>query len=291
MRHWRLLSLSCIGLCAWLWTLAGQPASTDTAHVAVSSERPVTEAPHTVEQQPHAAMPAQAAHCGAVVKAHKHQLDDWILALQSEQLEQNWAHYTHRLPLCLQALAHDYMNYKKALTEVENTLTVHERFEALQTLQGQYFSDEVIAAWFADENRWNAQTLDRWQILSDQSLSEQARRELIDAHISQLPQEERETIVATQTLITLKQSWQTMDYNQLSARYGDEAAERLMQAKQTQSDWAQRVADYKQQRDVLLASQDGLSIQREITALKDALFTTNEQKRLAVVLSEPGFGE
>ncbi|TMP38355.1 lipase secretion chaperone [Pseudoalteromonas rubra] len=284
MRHWRLLSLSCIGLCAWLWALAGQPASTGTAHVAVSSERPVTEAPQTVEQQPHAAMPAQAAHCGAVVKAHKHQLDDWILALQSEQLEQNWAHYTHRLPLCLQALAHDYMNYKQALTEVENTLTVHERFEALQTLQGQYFSDEVVAAWFEEENRWNAQTLERWQILSDQSLSEQARRGLIDAHISQLPQEERETIVATQTLITLKQSWQTMDYNQLSARYGDEAAERLMQARQAQTDWAQRVADYKQQREVLLAQGSESTSQAKIAALEQTLFSENEQKRLAVLL-------
>ncbi|WP_052713277.1 lipase secretion chaperone [Pseudoalteromonas rubra] len=285
MRHWRLLSLSCIGLCAWLWYLAGQPASTGTAHAVASSERPVTEAPNTIAQQSHVAMPAQAAHCGAIVKAHKHQLDDWILALQSEQLEQNWAHYTHRLPLCLQALAHDYMNYKQALTEVENTLTVHERFEALQTLQGQHFSDEVIAAWFADENRWNAQTLERWQILSDQSLSEQARRELIDAHISQLPQEERETIVATQTLITLKQGWQTMDYNQLSAEYGDEAAARLMQTRKEQQQWRERVAQFKQRRAEIQAGQSGGAQQSALAALRASMFTDTEQKRLAVVLA------
>ncbi|AZZ96414.1 lipase secretion chaperone [Pseudoalteromonas sp. R3] len=284
MRHWRLLSLSCIGLCAWLWYLAGQSASTGTTHVAATSQRPVTEAPHMIEQQSNAAMPAQAEHCGAIVKAHKHQLDDWILALQSEQLEHNWAQYTHRLPLCLQELAHDYMNYKQALTEVETTLTIHERFEALQTLQGQYFSDEVIAAWFADESRWNAQTLERWKILSDQSLSEQTRDELMDAHISQLPQEERETIVATQTLVTLKHSWKTMDYNRLSARYGDEAAERLMQARQSQTDWAQRVADYKQQRDVILAQEPDSTSHDKIAALEQALFSENEQKRLAVLL-------
>ncbi|MCG7537095.1 lipase chaperone [Pseudoalteromonas sp. OOF1S-7] len=284
MRYRRLLSLSGIGLCAWLWYLAGQPDTKDPRDIAAANERPVTEAPLMIEQQPHAAMPTQTAHCGAIVKAHKHQLDDWIFALQSEQLEQSWAQYTHRLTLCLQGLAHDYMNYKQALTKVENTLTVHERFEALQTLQGQYFSAEVIAAWFADENRWNAQTLERWQILSDQSLSEQARGELIDAHISQLPREERETIEATQTLITLKQSWQTMNYNQLSARYGDEAAERLMHAKNTQTRWAQRVADYKQQRDAILAHDSDSTSQAKIAALEQTLFSVNEQKRLAVLL-------
>ncbi|MCO7190685.1 MULTISPECIES: lipase chaperone [unclassified Pseudoalteromonas] len=285
MSYRRLLSLSCIGLSVCLWYLAMQQADTESTKVAVASARPVTETPYAYDQQLVAAMSAQTVHCGAVTKAHKHQLDDWILALQGEQLEHSWANYTSRLPVCLQKLAHDYMNYKQALMEIPSNLTIHERFEALQTLQGQYFSPDVLEAWFSDENRWNTQALERWQILADQSLSVQARGELINAHISQLPQDERETIVATQTLATLQQSWQTMDYNQLSARYGDEAAERLMQARSTRTNWEQRLADYKQRRAELLAGYTGSDEQAEIDMLKQALFSANEQKRLAVILA------
>ncbi|KAF7781479.1 hypothetical protein PRUB_b0711 [Pseudoalteromonas rubra] len=247
------------------------------------SARVVTETPHQIKAQSAAVMPAEPEHCSAITRAHKHQLDDWVLLLQNEQLEQHWAQQTHRLPPCLRDIAHDYMAYKQALTQVDTNLTMHERFEALQTLQGLYFSAEVIAAWFESENRWHAQTLARWQILSDKTLSEQTRTELIGAHISQLPQTERQTIEATQTLITLKHSWHNMDYNQLSARYGDAAAQRLMQVRHNQSSWTQRVSEYKQRRSELLekgASDDALA------SLTQTLFTQNERKRLSVILSQ-----
>lgn len=287
MRYWRLLSLGCVGLSVCLWSLLPERDHEVTTEMVTGSARTVTETPHQIEAQSVAVMPAEFEHCGVITRAHKHQLDDWILLLQKEQLEQHWAQQTHRLPPCLQDIAHDYMAYKQALTQVDTNLSMHERFEALQTLQGQYFSTEVIAAWFESENRWHAQTLARWQILSDKTLSEQTRAELIDAHISQLPQTERQTIEATQTLITLKHSWHNMDYNQLSAEYGDEAATRLMQTRKEQLQWRERVAQFKQRRAEILASQIGGAQQSALTALRASMFTDTEQKRLAVVLAYP----
>ncbi|QPB85615.1 hypothetical protein CWC22_021640 [Pseudoalteromonas rubra] len=283
MRYWRLLSLSCVGLSVCLWTLLLERDPEVTTEIVTGSARVVTETPHQIKAQFEAVMPAEPEHCSVITRAHKHQLDDWVLLLQNEQLEQHWAQQTHRLPPCLRDIAHDYMAYKQALTQVDTNLTMHERFEALQTLQGLYFSAEVIAAWFEGENRWHAQTLARWQILSDKTLSEQTRTELIDAHISQLPQTERQTIEATQTLITLKHSWHNMDYNQLSARYGDAAAQRLMQVRHNQSSWTQRVSEYKQRRSELL--EKGAS-DEALTSLTRDLFTQNERKRLSVILSQ-----
>ncbi|MCG7548183.1 lipase chaperone [Pseudoalteromonas sp. Of7M-16] len=230
--------------------------------------------------------PPPSAPCGAVSKAHKHLLDDWILALQSQQQLDNWRQSLKALPHCLQDIAHSYMLYKQALAHVDENLTIAERFDVLSSLQTQYFPQPVATAWFSEENNWHAHALTRWHILSDKSLSKNDRDALLSAHISQLPQKQRHTIEAAQAFLQLRQHWQSMDYNDFSASFGNDAAQRLVQAQQDQKKWQLRVDNYilkyksiKETTPVALQS-------HRLDTLKQSLFNVHEQKRLNVVMAK-----
>ncbi|MBQ4878352.1 lipase chaperone [Pseudoalteromonas luteoviolacea] len=223
--------------------------------------------------------------CSTVTKSHKTYIDDWLVKLQHKQQVESWPQFIEQLPICLRSLAHDYMSYKMALTKVDPFLNIHERFEALTALQRQYFSQQVINAWFEDENSWHTHTLTRWQILSDKTLSEDMRKSLLDAHISQLPDAQRQVIESSQRFLTLKNNWHSMDYNQLSTNFGGEAAERLIALQLKQKQWQHRIRHYKQAYQAIVA-QGALEQQdARISALKHNLFDSNELKRLDVILA------
>ncbi|KZN58691.1 hypothetical protein N473_04460 [Pseudoalteromonas luteoviolacea CPMOR-1] len=223
--------------------------------------------------------------CSTVTKSHKAYIDDWLITLQHKLQVENWPQFIHQLPACLQSLAHDYMHYKVALTEIDPNLNMHERFEALAVLQKQHFSQQVISAWFKDENSWHVHTLARWHILSDQTLSDDMRKSLLDAHISQLPNAQRQIIESSQRFIELKNNWHAMDYNQFSANFGGEAAERLVALQSKQQQWQQRIQHYKQAHQAIVAQAPLEQQDERVSTLKHSLFDSNELKRLDVILA------
>ncbi|MDK2595463.1 lipase secretion chaperone [Pseudoalteromonas obscura] len=229
--------------------------------------------------------PPPSAPCGAVSKAHKHLLDDWILALQSQQQLGSWQQSLKALPHCLQDVAHSYMLYKQALTHIDENLTIEERFDLLSSLQTEYFSQLVIKAWFSEENSWHAHALTRWHILSDKSLGKNERDALLSAHISQLPEEQHHTIEAAQAFLQLQQHWHSMDYNDFSASFGNEAARRLVQAQQDQQKWQLRVDNYIHKYKAIKETTPVALQSQKMDTLKQSLFNVHEQKRLNVVMA------
>ncbi|MDK1285914.1 lipase secretion chaperone [Pseudoalteromonas umbrosa] len=223
--------------------------------------------------------------CSTVTKSHKAYIDDWLIKLQHKQQVENWPQFIEQLPVCLQSLAHDYMHYKVALTKVDPLLNMHERFEALTSLQKQYFSQQVINAWFQDENSWHAHTLTRWHILSDKTLSDDMRKSLLEAHISQLSDAQRQIIESSQRFFELKNNWHAMDHNQFSVNFGDEAALRLVALQSKQQLWQQKIKHYKQARQTIVAQAPLEQHNERIKTLKHNLFDSNELKRLDVILS------
>nr|WP_275424216.1 lipase secretion chaperone [Pseudoalteromonas luteoviolacea] len=177
------------------------------------------------------------------------------------------------------------MHYKMALTELDPNLDIHERFEALTALQKQHFSHPVIHAWFQDENSWHGHTLTRWHILSDKTLSDDIRNSLLDAHISQLPDAQRQIIESSLRFFELKNNWHGMNHNQFSANFGDEAAQRLVTLQSKQQLWLQRIKHYKQAHQAIVAQAPIEQHSERITTLKHNLFNSNELKRLDVILA------
>ncbi|KID57412.1 hypothetical protein JF50_09405 [Pseudoalteromonas luteoviolacea] len=274
-------------LCALvLWYLnadtqsAGQIVLQPPAVQKLSVQKPKTRATTELPVSPN-----PIPICSRVTKSHKAYIDDWLITLQYKQQVESWPQFIHQLPACLQSLAHDYMHYKVALTEIDPNLNMHERFEALAVLQKQHFSQQVISAWFKDENSWHEHTLARWHILSDQTLSDDMRKSLLDAHISQLPNAQRQIIESSQRFIELKNNWHAMDYNQFSANFGGEAAERLVALQSKQQQWQQRIQHYKQAHQAIVAQAPLEQQDERVSTLKHSLFDSNELKRLNVILA------
>ncbi|AOT07820.1 lipase chaperone family protein [Pseudoalteromonas luteoviolacea] len=288
MKGKHLLTVTIVGaLCALvLWKINTNTQSAEQ----IALHYPTFQKPTVQKLKTHAETEISVSSnpmpiCSSVKKLHKTYIDDWLITLQHKQQVESWPQFIHQLPVCLQSLAHDYMCYKMALTKVDPFLNIHERFEALTALQRQYFSQQVIDAWFEDENSWHTHTLTRWHILSDKTLSEDMRKSLLDAHISQLPDAQRQVIESSQRFLTLKNNWHSMDYNQLSANFGDEAAQRLVALQSKQQLWQQRIQHYKQARQAIVAQAPLEQHNEKITTLKHNLFDSNELKRLDVILA------
>ncbi|WP_105170001.1 lipase chaperone family protein [Pseudoalteromonas sp. T1lg23B] len=219
--------------------------------------------------------------CDAISKADKNTLDDWLLALQKNNQHEQWQLHLELLDSCLHDYVENYMAYKQALMEVDENLNIFERHALLQSIQQRFFSSHLIALWFGEENAWNEQTIRRWRILSDKQLSHTQKQQLIEQHISQLPEREQRLIRNSTQLHELADTWQQQDYNQLSARFGDEAAERIIALQVEQANWQQKLVQFEMERAQILALK--LSPDAETQAiehLKHIMFSDNELKRL-----------
>ncbi|BBN83377.1 hypothetical protein PA25_33620 [Pseudoalteromonas sp. A25] len=219
--------------------------------------------------------------CQSITAKDRHKIDDWLLALQKEELQTQWQHHIDKLDVCLQAHATAYLNYKSALAEVDENLNIFERHELLMALQRQYFSVQLIERWFADENRWNEHALERWQILADKRSSSEQKERLIAQHISQLSDTERQLIHSSTQITTLSKNLPDKTPNELIAQYGEAAAQRLVELNAKQTQWREKLLKFEQQRLEIMASDNTQSEQlQQIERLKQTMFNSAEQKRL-----------
>ncbi|NSY33824.1 hypothetical protein DS891_09530 [Pseudoalteromonas sp. JC28] len=226
-----------------------------------------------------------SVHCETINKQHKHQIDDWLFELQNHNQAEQWEAYLELLPQCLHEVAGLYVQFKQALIDVDTHLNLLERVELLHALQRQFFTDEVIAVWFEDANAWDTQALSRWQILSDASISESQKQQLIETHISGLPKREQVLFQTSAQLHTLNANWQQKHYNELSAEYGDEAATRILEVQKQQQHWQQKLQSFMLQKQNILAELGDSQIAKErVELLLKQTFTENQQKRVAVLV-------
>ena len=280
MKYWITALIVCLTIGWWggLSKKAPPIASNDSDN-RVDTELKLSQAPQaSVEVD-------NPDTCPAITLADKHTLDDWVLQLQQQQRTAQWQTQLSSLPQCLQPLAQRYLRYRQALTSVDDTLNLVERLELLTSLQRQFFSTQLIAVWFADENDWHQHALARWQILADQSQSDAQKAQLIATHISQLNEDDQAIVAKQQQLQRLAKEWQTMSYNELADKVGTAAATRLMQAQQQQQQWQSRVQAFVTQTAQIHAQYgDTTRAKQEIARLKRNDFSPNERKRLAVLV-------
>ncbi|MBD1583944.1 lipase chaperone family protein [Pseudoalteromonas sp. S16_S37] len=249
---------------------------------------PAKPADKVIAQAPLSQLPdhQELKNCDDVTVLDKHTIDDWLLTLQDQGLQSQWQQHISKLEVCLHQYAQAYLAYKQALTEIDENLNIFERHELLMTLQRQFFSPQLIERWFAQENNWNEHALQRWQILADQRINSEQKEHLISQHISQLPDKERQLITSSLALTTLSKNFLHKTPNDLIAKYGEEAAQRLVELKDKQIKWQQKLVKFEQRSLDILANNTTKSEQlQEIEKLKQTMFDSAEQKRLVYALA------
>lgn len=187
-----------------------------------------------------------------------------------------------------------YLAYKRALVDVERALPAtqdlaqgaRQRLEAMQRLRRSYFSDAEAEGLFSASDVYDLDAVARLEINADKRLRDAQRKERIAALDARLPQQVRDERDAPTKVLKLEEAVakareQGMGDNEIyrmrAAALSPEAAARLADVDREEEDWRRRIATYQAQRRQLAAASDPATLQK----LRDSIFSTEEQKRLA----------
>ncbi|GGY11981.1 lipase secretion chaperone [Paludibacterium paludis] len=246
---------------------------------------------------------AREAHGRPVADAALRRLFDYHLAALGEKsaaaIRQSLA---AALPAGLDARARGavldlfdrYRAYKQAVAArtpgAEESMKA--RLDAMRALRGRFFREEEARGLFGDSDRFDDFSLGLLAIRADPSLSaqEKTRRagELEAALPAAMQEARREavahTALADQEAALLSQGGGDDDLYRLRSRVaGQAAAGRLAEMDRRQTDWQNRIAAYRAERE-RLAGNARLSPAERETALADyalAHFDSHERRRLA----------
>lgn len=213
------------------------------------------------------------------------------------------AYIRHKLPpkAAAQAeqLLESYIAYREGLGHLpqiqgdptQNIASVRQQKQQVQALRTQYFSREVIDAFFGDEDAYDNYTLARIEIMQDKSLSATEKAKRSAALLDTLPpalKENVKTLNQYQELKSLEQDWKSRNGSPQELHaireqlVGPEATERLEALDKERSEWDNRMQDYLQKRDDILKN-TALSEedrQKQVTTLRQQRFNQQEQVRV-----------
>lgn len=187
------------------------------------------------------------------------------------------AYIRHKLPSGPAAEAEKlldaYVSYKRGLENIQQAVApgsqqidisaVRRQMAEVQALRTQYFSQEVITAFFGDEDAYDHYTLARMDVLQNKQLSASARAQQLAELERQLPtslQESLKTINQYQNLQALTQDWQTRNGSPAELRQireslvGPEAADRLENLDKERALWGQRMNAWLGERGSILSN-------------------------------------
>jgi len=232
-------------------------------------------------------------------------LFDFYIAYYEEGEEKMWQEFTQYcqpLTYCLELtnLFKRYLEYKIQLQNLDTerlelASEFEDRLDELDLLRYQLFSAFEISLLFDNEETWDRYAIKRLRINQDASLNKQQKAQLINQQLEQLPEQMKQAVTPTQDLRKVSQivsntSFNSSDeYNQLSAEFGDDAAQRLIAVNQSQITWMNKIqlyqsrsADLKQHFDL-----NSRGYKQALAQLKQQMFEAKEQKRLQVYLANP----
>lgn len=215
------------------------------------------------------------------------------------------AYIRHRLkdPAASEAerLLADYAAYKQALDTLPkispqadgglNLDAIQQQMTQVQSLRSQYFSPEVIEAFFGSEDAYDRYTVSRLQVLQNKGLSDQQRAQQLAMLQQQLPpamQQSLKVANSVQDLNALTANWKkrggtAQELREIrEALVGPDAADRLEALDAENSDWERRMSGWLSQRDALLATA-GLSEsdkQAQVSQLRSKVFSAEEVLRV-----------
>lgn len=198
-------------------------------------------------------------------------------------------------------LLSSYLAYKSALKDLpqaggsaEATLdpqALRQQKQQVQSLRQQYFTPEVITAFFGDEDLYDRYTLDRLDILQDKSLTAVQRAQRLAALEAQLPPQVQEALGAitkVQSLEALTADWKQRggtpaELRQIRERLvGPEAADRLEALDAENAAWDQRMSAWYAERAAILGNRSlsETDRQRQVEQARNARFEAGERVRV-----------
>lgn len=183
-----------------------------------------------------------------------------------------------------------YIAYRQAMAALEtdarlsgpDAAALKRRLAALRGLRARYFSQREIAAIFGREDAANADALARMEIRADRTLTAQQKRERLAALDAGLPADLRAAREAPLKIVRVQEEAERLrasgagedDIFRLRAdAFGADAAGRLADVDRDEAAWKRRI-------DAYLAARRGLRDEAAVAALRNRMFSAEEQRRL-----------
>lgn len=190
-----------------------------------------------------------------------------------------------------------YSAYRLALAGVgadrrlagQDAAALKRRLDALRGLRAQYFSQREIAAIFGREDAANAEALARMEIRDDRTLDAQQKRARLAALDAGLPADVRAAREAPLKIVRVQEEAERLraggageeDVFRLRAdAFGVDAAQRLAEVDREEAAWRRRI-------DAYLVQRRGLNDEAAVTALRNRMFSEDEQRRLGAYEGGP----
>ncbi|WP_413672298.1 lipase secretion chaperone [Massilia cellulosiltytica] len=190
-----------------------------------------------------------------------------------------------------------YIAYRQALAGVgadrslvgQDAAALKRRLDALRGLRAQYFSRREIAAIFGREDAANAEALARMEIRDDRTLDAQQKRARLAALDAGLPADVRAAREAPLKIVHVQEEAERLraggagedDVFRLRAEaFGVDAAQRLADVDRDEAAWRRRI-------DAYLVQRRGLNDEAAVTALRNRMFSEDEQRRLGAYEGGP----
>nr|WP_229519238.1 lipase secretion chaperone [Massilia rhizosphaerae] len=184
-----------------------------------------------------------------------------------------------------------YIAYRQALAALgadpklsgPDAAALKRRMAALSSLRAHYFSQREIAAIFGREDAANADALARMEVREDRTLTAQQKRERLAALDASLPADVRAAREAPLKIVHVEEEAERLrasgagddDVFRLRAEaFGADAAQRLAAVDRDEAAWKRRI-------DAYLAQRRGVRDEAALAALRNRMFSPNEQRRLA----------
>ena len=190
-----------------------------------------------------------------------------------------------------------YIAYRQALAGLgadrglagQDAAALKRRLDALRGLRAQYFSQREIAAIFGREDAANAQALARMEIRDDRTLDAQQKQARLAALDAGLPADVRAAREAPLKIVRVQEEAERLraggagedDVFRLRAEaFGADAARRLADVDRDEAAWKRRI-------DAYLVQRRGLNDEAAVAALRNRMFSEDEQRRLGAYEGGP----
>jgi len=182
-----------------------------------------------------------------------------------------------------------YRRYLDAVATIDARLPLEQRLEQLHALRGEWLGAELAAAFFADEERDAALALERRRVAADAPLTRAERAERIATLDAALPEPERAAreaeadpwlAEAQSRELAADAASPAERHDARAALWGEAAATRLASLDVQRAAWDARLADYRRERDALLAATPPAARESALAGLRARRFAPHEARRV-----------
>lgn len=200
-----------------------------------------------------------------------------------------------------QAILKNYLSYLNHLTmfkseyeQASSSLTTLSLAKAeISTIKEQYFTDEIINAFWGKHTQYEEFMLAIAAIEQDKSTTQSEK----DLAINNLKQLTPNWLITQQDnanqlnryrvehqLLTDNNADENELYDLAANQFGEEAATRLADLRQHRQEWQQRIAQYRIEYDQLITSDLAvLALKEQLTQLRQSHFNEQERKRITAL--------